>query len=152
MGYACPVCGSEQADAVHLANHLAVTASLGREDHLEWLDEHVPNWDEQTPEELGELVSEHASEIDTPDFDEGPAHDHGRPAGLEDDLARQTRQPGRSDLSAGAEGVLEEARELTQQMYADADSEDGDVDGTSSDPAGARDAEAAADESPNENA
>jgi len=37
MGYTCPVCDVEEADAVHLANHLAITASLGRENHREWL-------------------------------------------------------------------------------------------------------------------
>lgn len=66
MGYACPVCAAEQADAKHLANHLAVTASLGRDNHREWLEEHAPSWGECTPEELGEIVSQHADEIETP--------------------------------------------------------------------------------------
>ncbi|WP_049890247.1 DUF5810 domain-containing protein [Natronorubrum sulfidifaciens] len=122
MGYACPVCESEQADAVHLANHLAITASLGRRDHSEWLEEHAPDWAEATPEELGETVSQHAPEIETPEFDaSGHGHSHGRPDALEDGLARQRRQSGRGSLSAEAEGVLQEARELTRRMEADGD-------------------------------
>lgn len=117
MGYRCPVCDAEEADAVHLANHLAVTASLGRQDHRTWLEEHEPNWADRGPEELGEIVSQHATEIETPDFD-GHDHQHGsgRPPALEDELARQTRQRGRGTMTAETERVLEEARELTRQM------------------------------------
>ncbi|ARS89981.1 DUF5810 domain-containing protein [Natrarchaeobaculum aegyptiacum] len=135
MGYACPVCGVEQPDAAHLANHLAVTASLGREDHEEWLAERVPDWGEMGPTELGDRLTEYAPAVDTPDPVTGPepspqhgrGHDHGhshahdhdgaRPSGLEDALAHQSRQPGRGSLSAEARGALEEARELTRQMY-----------------------------------
>ncbi|NGM70309.1 hypothetical protein G6M89_15040 [Natronolimnobius sp. AArcel1] len=126
MGYACPVCAAEQADAKHLANHLAVTASLGRDNHREWLEEHAPSWGECTPEELGEIVSQHADEIETPEFDDhGHGHDHGRPGGLEEGLAQQSQQPGRGSLTAEAESVLQEAHELTRQMQSD----DGDTDG-----------------------
>lgn len=128
MGYRCPVCDAEEIDAVHLANHLAVTASLGRPDHRDWLEEHAPNWGECGPEELGEIVSEHATEVETPEFD-GHAHQHqhqhehapGRPSGLEGELARQSRQPGRgaSATTGEAEQVLREARELTRQMQTD---------------------------------
>ncbi|AFZ73087.1 DUF5810 domain-containing protein [Natronobacterium gregoryi] len=125
MGYACPVCAAEQADAVHLANHLAITASLGREDHLEWLEERAPDWSERTPEELGEIVAEDAPEVETPEFASAPDNAHtparGRPDSLEGGLARQGRQPGRGSLTAEAEGVLEEARELTRQMQDDGD-------------------------------
>ncbi|MDQ2051189.1 DUF5810 domain-containing protein [Natronolimnohabitans sp. A-GB9] len=119
MGYACPVCGAEQADAEHLANHLAVTASLGRADHGEWLAEYAPNWGDCTPEELGEIVSQHAPEIETPEFEASGHdhdHDHGRPAGLEEGIAQQSRQPGRGSLTSEAESVLQEARELTERM------------------------------------
>lgn len=119
MGYACPVCAAEQADAVHLANHLAVTASLGRRDHEAWLAEYAPDWTEYSPADLAERVVEHAEEIETPEFEDG--HDHGRPGGLEGDLARQSRQPGRGTLTAEAEDVLEEARELTRRMHAEDD-------------------------------
>ena len=123
MGYACPVCDAEEADAVHLANHLAITASLGREDHREWLAEYAPDWGDCTPEELGERVSPHAEEIDTPAFDAG-GHEPGRPDSLEEGLARQSRQPGRGSLTAETQHVLEEAAELTREM--EADHEDGD--------------------------
>lgn len=122
MGYACPVCDVAQADAEHLANHLAITASLGREDHRAWLEEHAPDWGECTPTELGDLVAAHAPEIETPDFDDAD-HDRGRPAGLEGGIAQQSRQPGRGSLSAEAESVLQEARELTRRMH---ESDDGD--------------------------
>ncbi|AEH38008.1 DUF5810 domain-containing protein [Halopiger xanaduensis] len=164
MGYACPVCDAEEADAKHLANHLAITASLGRQEHEDWLEEHAPDWPERSPEELGEIVSRHAPEIETPEFEGGPqGHDHdhghghgqqpGRPA-LENELARQSRQPGRGSLTAEAEGVLEEARELTRQMResdggaGESASEAADADGEGGDSA----AEDAADETGNENA
>jgi hypothetical protein len=117
MGYRCPVCPAEEADAVHLANHLAVTASLGRRDHEAWLEEHAPEWSKCGPEELGEVVGEHAAEIETPDFDDHD-HDHGRPSRLEDGIARQARQPGRGSMTAQTEQVLREAQELTRQMEA----------------------------------
>ncbi|QLK24348.1 DUF5810 domain-containing protein [Natrinema zhouii] len=126
MGYACPVCDTEEADAVHLANHLAITASLGRENHREWLEEHAPDWGDCTPEELGERVTPHAREIDTPEFEEaGHNHDPGRPDSLEDGLARQSSQPGRGSMTTEAENVLQEAAELTREMQTAGES-DGD--------------------------
>ncbi|ELY92510.1 hypothetical protein C483_07804 [Natrialba hulunbeirensis JCM 10989] len=148
MGYACPVCAAEQADAEHLANHLAITASLGRQEHQEWLAEHAPEWEECSPPELGEIVAEHAPEIETPSFEEGPrgqrggahghrdghghghGHDHdhtqGRPTGLEADLARQSRQRGRGSMTTETEHVLQEASELTRQMVENASEDEGD--------------------------
>lgn len=118
MGYLCPVCGVEQADAVHLANHLAVTASLGRRDHEAWLEEHAPDWAECTPAELGEAVGIHAQDVETPGFDDDHDHRHqARPPGLEAELAAQTRRPGRGTMTAETETVLKEARELTRQMH-----------------------------------
>lgn len=134
-GYACPVCEAPQADAVHLANHLAVTASLGRTAHLEWLETHAPEWADDGPGELAATVAEYASELEGPEFegDHGHSHGHdhapGRPQ-LEDDLARQTRQPGRGGLTPDVQRVLEDARELTRRMY------DGDEDGGGEDHAG----------------
>ena len=119
MGYVCPVCDAEEADAVHLANHLAITASLGREDHRAWLAEYAPDWSDCSPEELGEVVSVHADEIDTPEFEAGShshGHEPGRPDSLEEGLARQSRQPGRGSMTAETQRVLEEAAELTREM------------------------------------
>ncbi len=122
MGYACPVCGAEQADAEHLANHLAITASLGREDHEAWLAEHAPDWANCTPAELAAIVAEHAPAIETPAFDASGTNGtvEAPPTGLESELARQSRQPGRGGLNADVEDVLAEARELTAEMQ-DAD-------------------------------
>lgn len=128
-GYACPVCDVHEADAVHLANHLAVTASLGRADHLAWLEEHAPDWADCGPEELGERVAGFASEVETA----GPTahqHDHGfgrdaasRAGGpaLERERARQSRGPGRGQGATSGETarVLAEARELTRRMSAE---------------------------------
>ena len=133
MGYACPVCGTAQADDRHLANHLAVTASLGREDHLEWLETYAPDWADCGPEELAAQLLEHAPEVDTPEFEDESGH-AGAPS-LETELARQTGLPGRGELtSSGAstaetERVLEEARELTRQMHESETDGDGNGDG-----------------------
>ncbi len=113
MGYACPVCGAEQADAEHLANHLAVTASLGREDHSEWLEEYAPDWADRGPTELGEIVRAHAPEIDTPAFES--THGHSHESRFEDQLSQQTHQPGRGTMTDETQHVLRKARELTQQ-------------------------------------
>lgn len=131
MGYACPVCDAEEADAVHLANHLAITASLGRADHREWLAEHAPDWGDCSPEELGEIVSEYADEIETPEFEaHDHGHDRGRPASLEEGIARGSRRPGRGSMTAEAEDVLREAAELTREMQ----SSSGDDPPTADDP------------------
>lgn len=131
MGFACPVCDAEEADAVHLANHLAIIASLGREDHREWLEEYAPDWSDCSPEELGEIVSSHAREIETPDFETGGhrhGHEPGRPDSLEAGIARQSRQPGRGSMTAEAENVLQEAAELTREMQG---ASEGEADGSS---------------------
>ncbi|WP_255192127.1 DUF5810 domain-containing protein [Natronobeatus ordinarius] len=130
MGYACPVCGAAQADEVHLANHLGVTASLGREDHLEWLAEYAPDWADCGPDELAAQVVEHAPEVDTPELEDEDGHADAPP--LEAELARQTRLPGRGELTtpeastAETERVLEEARELTRRMHESAAGSDED--------------------------
>ena len=125
MGYACPVCGDPQADAGHLANHLAFTAMTGGADHEAWLDETVGDWGQLGEAELGELVADHAEQREFPqvfeesgveDHDKG--HDHSMPPGAD-------RQPDR-DISEADAAVLEEARELTREMREEA----GDGDGT----------------------
>jgi hypothetical protein len=138
MGYACPVCEVPQRDASHLADHLAFTAMLHGDDHETWLDEHAPEWASSSPADLAAVVADHAL---TAEYDEvfedtvhGPdgSHDHDR-EGL----------PGGRSLPPGAAGptvdaptdeetraVLEEARELTRQMYDDGEDEPPDRDGT----------------------
>ena len=124
MGYACPVCGVEQPDGVHLANHLAVTASLGRADHRNWLDDYAPEWGDCGPDELAARVTEFTPEIETPDVDDGG----GRAPNLETELATHSRRPGRGGAVADrhddeVESVLAEARELTEQMTRDDESD-----------------------------
>ncbi len=142
MGYACPVCSDPQADAGHLANHLAFTAILGDSDHETWLDELAPEWSEMGERELASIVSESVEETDFPQlfddtaggldaesdeslskrsgalFDEGEHdHDHTRGHGR-----GYGSGPGRRAIDTSgamdeeAEAVLEEARELTRRM------------------------------------
>ncbi len=118
MGYVCPVCSVASTDAVEIANHLAVTASLGRDDHLEWLETHAPDWGQQRPEELAETVRAFAQPIEEPETTED-----GRGPQLEAELAAQSQRRGRGGMAVDpdAEAVLEEARALSQQMAADSE-------------------------------
>ncbi|MFC7044435.1 DUF5810 domain-containing protein [Halobacteriaceae archaeon GCM10025711] len=123
MGYACPVCEEPQADAAHLANHLAFTAMIGREDHEAWLDEHAPGWAQEGTQELAAVVSETLPEEEFEEFADAD-HDH---ATFEDDLARHAgygRDAGRGGATdADVESVLAEARELTRRMRGDDEAE-----------------------------
>lgn len=157
MGYACPVCETPHPDGEHLANHLAFTALLGREDHETWLDEHAPDWDQLGPEELAPLVVEAVPETEFPQvFDDttdpghnhqhGHGHEHGEdPAPTVEEYLAQDGQRGygRGDRTAGAEDALAEAREMTAEMLADDDGEGSDAAGA--DDAGVDGGEAAGD-------
>ena len=140
MGYACPVCGDPQADAEHLANHLAFTAMLGDDDHEAWLDEHAPDWADSDADALATVVSEHAGDVEFPQVFEDTTdghdhdHDHGRDPESErsgalfddeSDLAAEARGRVQQDreLDAQAEQILEDAREMTERML-DADDAD----------------------------
>ncbi|MFB6118115.1 DUF5810 domain-containing protein [Halosegnis sp.] len=142
MGYACPVCDDPQADARHLANHLAFSAILGHEDHEAWLDDHAPGWADEGEAELADRVAEHADQRDYPQvfedtvnrsgeaslFDaEGHAgHDHlaggAHPGGAGNSI------PPQADITPDedTEAVLAEARELTREMLADEDDDQSD--------------------------
>ena len=141
MGYACPVCETPQADAEHLANHLAFTAMLGREDHEAWLDDRAPGWEEEDPETLGDRVAGFADEAEYHEVfqESGTGHDH---ASFEEELERQVGgrgAAGRGDLTGDAREVMAEARAMTERMYdegddggeggEDADSDTADADG-----------------------
>lgn len=129
MAYGCPVCGEVHADGEHLANHVAVTASLHEGDHLAWLEEHVPDWAERSPGELGEAVLTHAEKRDVDGF--SASHDHGRPDTAPSFESALDRQSG-TGRARGEETarILREARELTERM--ERRGSDGDDDGASS--------------------
>ena len=124
MGYACPVCETPQADARHLANHLAFTALLGDDDHEAWLDEHVPEWEQAGETALAERVVENAAEVEFPQVFEdttGHDHDHGdepRPGDLfEEESRSQPRglSSSNQDLDTETAEAIERARELTRE-------------------------------------
>jgi len=125
MGYACPVCSDPQADAGHLANHLAFTAMTGGEDHETWLDDHVDDWGSLGESELAEIVVEHAEEEEFPQvFEESgvdDGHNHGH--GGTDDLPPGAEQSRSQSMSDADESVLAEARELTKEMLSEGDAE-----------------------------
>lgn len=112
MGYACPVCGVDEADGEHLANHMAFTAMLRSDEHEDWLDEHVPDWPDRNPDTLAPDITPHAPETETEVVTDEGAH----PRGLDGEVADHGGY-GRDSLSGDQQAVLEEAHELTRQMY-----------------------------------
>ncbi|NLV08860.1 hypothetical protein GOC74_02790 [Halomicrobium mukohataei] len=119
MGYACPVCEEPQADAGHLANHLAFTALTGGGDHEDWLDEHVPDWGDHGEDELAAEVVELAAETEFPFEAGGHDHQHGQGHGID---PQQARERASGELDDEAAEILEEAREMTEAMQ-EADAE-----------------------------
>ncbi len=124
MAYLCPVCSSPQADAEHLANHLAFTAMLRGEGHGEWLDEHAPDWEEMEPDTLGPEVVEYAEEDDT-EIESESDHDHAH-GSFEDGVAQQSGY-GRDAFASDPEAqqILAEAEELTREMRESESSDEG---------------------------
>jgi hypothetical protein len=129
MGYACPVCGDPQADAEHLANHLAFTAMARNDDHEAWLDEHVPDWAESDAESLAAVVTDHAESADFPQVfedttDHDHDHDHGRDPAEErsgalfdeESAVSRARTARDRELDDETAQIVEEARELTEAM------------------------------------
>lgn len=141
MGYACPVCEDPQADAGHLANHLAFTAMLGDSAHEAWLDEHAPEWGEMGEAKLAAVVADHVEETEFPQVFEdmtsrseagGDPLEERSGALFEDDAGHQhghdhSHDHGQSvgtvdtsgPMDAEAEAILEEAREMTREMLSD---------------------------------
>ena len=117
MGYACPVCEEPQADAGHLANHLAFTALTGGDDHEAWLDDHVPDWGQSGESELAEAVAGVAEETEFP-FDDRAGADHGGHEHAHDHGVdtQQARARGTGQLDDEAAEILSEAREMTESM------------------------------------
>jgi hypothetical protein len=128
MGYACPVCADPQADAAHLANHLAFTALLRGGDHEAWLDDHVPDWADRDEEALGEAVASHVEETDFPQVfaDTTESHDHAEtlPEGVRTgESAGDLTEAAGGDLDGEAADVLAEARELTRERRSESETE-----------------------------
>jgi hypothetical protein len=136
MGYACPVCDAPQADGEHLANHLAFTAMLHGDDHADFLDAHVDDWEDRTPPELAAELIRHADETEYEtvfeDTTTGPGMGHSD-AAAGDEGWSATPPDGDDGLDLGAldddtvdaetERVIEEARKLFEQGDEPADEE-----------------------------
>ncbi|WP_066412729.1 DUF5810 domain-containing protein [Halorubrum aethiopicum] len=143
MGYACPVCATPQRDGEHLAHHLAFTAMLHGDDHEAWLDEHAPEWAAAEPAALAEEVVEHAEPAeyhevfeDTTDrgrpavdagMSEGGGHTHSH---AHDHSGHARGHGGSGGMDPETAAAVEEARELTREMYEEGagatDADDGD--------------------------
>ncbi|QLD89348.1 hypothetical protein HWV07_10030 [Natronomonas salina] len=162
MGYACPVCEDPQADAGHLANHLAFTAILGDDDHEAWLEEHAPGWGEMGEAELAEAVVDHVEETEFPQVFEDTVGglEESTPDSLEErsgmlfedegfgDDQPHDHQHGHGPARAGdlsaemdpeTEAIVEEAREMTREMLREAEADEGDADGGEEDAEGDED-------------
>jgi hypothetical protein len=125
MGYACPVCETPQADAGHLANHLAITAIARGGDHETWLDEHVPGWNDLDEDALADRVTGLASEAEFPQVFEdtnGGSTADGRPGAGLDEAALADLRAG-SDDEVDVDSIVERARELTAARRADSETE-----------------------------
>ncbi|MFC6836705.1 DUF5810 domain-containing protein [Halomarina ordinaria] len=162
MGYACPVCETPQSDARHLANHLAFTALIRGADHEAWLDDHVPGWDEEGEAELAARVETLAEETDFPQVfedtvgtagehqhdgersgrlfeDDGPGvdghgHGHGHGHDHDHDHGTPARNAPPAPRDEETRAVLEEARDLTERMLAEDDSESETADDAGTEP------------------
>lgn len=121
MGYACPVCDAPQADAGHLADHLAITAIARGGEHETWLDDRVPGWANLEKPALAERVVERAEETEYPQVFEDTAADAGTPEGNLEPAAMERRAD--DATAADLEAVLEEARELTERRREDSETE-----------------------------
>lgn len=119
MGYACPVCAAPQADGIHLANHVAFTALLGRSDHADWLDDNAPDWREDGPETLAERITPHAEPLEFDDESESvePEPPDAAQTGSVPEPPTGPAAPTEPDPGVGA--VIERARELTERRHED---------------------------------
>ncbi|WP_135663631.1 DUF5810 domain-containing protein [Halorhabdus rudnickae] len=138
MGYACPVCAAPQADAKHLADHLAFTALLGDDDHEIWLEEHAPGWDEEDDAGLAEQVVDEAEKVDLAVDDAAEGHAHApdsavfqnsthEPGVAFEELAGDVRADANRPLDDEAQAALREAYELTRERRERAARDDEDV-------------------------
>jgi hypothetical protein len=133
------VCDQPQADAEHLANHLAFTALTGGDDHEAWLDEHVPDWGQLGETGLADVVVDYASEADYPQVFEDTTGGHeGHGHGHDHESRGAGHAPDARSLSDADRDVLAEARDLTEAMLRDDEGADSGrpADGATDDPSG----------------
>lgn len=146
MGYVCPVCGDPQADAGHLANHLAFTAILGDDDHEAWLEANAPGWETMGEADLADEIRDDVEETEFPqvfentvgetereddpleersgmlfeedDHAHGSGHEHGDRPHQHDPRSEPASRGELADapLDEEAKAILEEAREMTREM------------------------------------
>jgi len=130
MGYACPVCSDPQADANHLANHVAFSALLGDEAHEAWLDEHAPGWGEMGESDLADELADDIEETSFPqvfedtagglaDSEDSPEERSGALFDEGHDHSDHDRRAAGAPMDDEAEAILEEAREMTRRMLED---------------------------------
>jgi hypothetical protein len=99
-GYACPVCDDPQADAGHLANHLAFTAMLRDDGHGAWLDEHVPDWSDRGEADLAAELRERADDL---------LEEREYPQVFEDTTGEDGHAPGRDDPGERSGALFDDA-------------------------------------------
>ncbi|MFO7927976.1 DUF5810 domain-containing protein [Natronomonas sp.] len=145
MGYACPVCSDPQADAGHLANHLAFTAMLRADGHEAWLDEHAAGWNDMGERDLAVVVADLVEETEFPQlfedtvgglegeaepleersgalFDEHGDHAHAGHDRHAHDRSHDDRRDSAGPVDttgpvdAETAEILDEAREMTHRM------------------------------------
>lgn len=119
MGFSCPVCGDPQADGVHLANHLAITALTRGGAHEAWLDEQVPEWETLDEEELGERVRDLAADTEYPQVFEDTTDDGHNSHDHQEGRSGESLPPGAEmlpdELDEDTEAVIREAMEMTRE-------------------------------------
>jgi hypothetical protein len=124
MGYACPVCETPQADAGHLANHLAITAIARGGEHAAWLDEHAPAWGSLDEAGLADRVVEEATETEFPQVFEDTSDTAGANRAVDGfDPGRVAGALVDADDDVDVEGIVERAKELTAARRADSETE-----------------------------
>ena len=162
MGYACPVCDDPQADARHLANHLAFTAILGDDAHEAWLDDNAPGWADEGESELAARIGDEVEQREYPQVFEDTTGGTPREGARSGELFESEGHAGHDHLDAGhepetsdratadevpheqtevprdpeTEAILDEARALTREMLGEAESDDdgeADADGAATD-------------------
>jgi hypothetical protein len=95
-------------------------------DHEEFLDEHVPNWQELGESKLAEQLRSTADEMEYPQVFEdttGDGHDHSEESQHRSTASPADAVPFEADIPDGSgdgetEEIIEEALELTRQRRA----------------------------------